>query len=177
MVLLASTPTRGVADIIETSIIFHLEYSGLNLDNNLNFSGYPFGREVGEDEMHLEYYVYIAVKELPPGTAWRQANDCYATRPSLALCESALSARMTALFARERAIMQFIGRNMRNFQEDSNTFAEAGVIRRERRRVAEDNALTELARQVMESIDGYPQRSLDCEPEVLVMDWNHDGWP
>ena len=84
---------------------------------------------------------------------------------------------MTALFARERAIMQYIGRNMRNFQEDSNTFAEAGVIRRERRQVADDNALTELARQVMESLDGYPQESLGCEPEVLVMDWNNDGWP
>ena len=177
MALLASTPTRGVAEIMESSIRFHLEYSGLNLDHNLNFSKYPFGREVGDDELHLEHYVYIAVKELPLQEAWRQANNSFATRPMLALCHGAIYSRMTALFARERAINEYIGRNMRNFQEDSNTFAEAGVIRRERRRVADDNALTELGRQVMESIDGYPQGSLDCEPEVLVMDWSNDGWP
>ena len=153
MALLASTPTRGVADIMEASLIFHLEYSALNLDNNLNFSRYPFARDVGDDELHLEYYVYIVLEELPPGKAWRQANDSFATRPSLALCESAVSARLTALFQRERAIMKFIGRNMRYFQEALNASAEAGVIRRERRWVQDENDLDELAQEVMRRIE------------------------
>ena len=96
MVLLASTPTRGVADIIETSIIFHLEFSGLNIENNLNFSGYPFSRRVDDDELDLEYYVYIALKELPPGEAWRQATNSFSARPNVNLGESAVSARLKA---------------------------------------------------------------------------------
>ena len=69
MALLASTPTRGVADIMEASIIFHLEYSGLNIENNYNYRmSMGYTRYVCEDEAHREHYVYLAVKPLPPQT-------------------------------------------------------------------------------------------------------------
>ena len=160
MVLLASTPTRGVADIMEASLIFHLEYSALNLDNNLNFSSkYHIARDTCDYEVHLEYYVYLAVKELTPQEAWEQANPQanakLPSRPNLALYESAVSVRLTALFQRERAIMKFLGRNWRFFEEALKKSAEAGpgVMSRERGWVEDEDDVDELAKWVMMRIE------------------------
>ena len=49
--------------------------------------------------------------------------------------------------------MKFLGRNMRYFQEALNASAEAGVIRRERGWVEDENDLDELAQWVMRRIE------------------------
>ena len=153
MVLLASTPTRGVADIMEASLIFNLEYSGINLQNNLNFSKYPFAREIYDDELHLEYYLYVVLKELPPGKAWRQENETNTIAKNLN--DSAVSARLNAMFQREQAIMKFLGRNWRFFEEALKKAAEAGpgVMNRERGWVEDEDDVDELAKWVMRRIE------------------------
>ena len=153
MVLLASTPTRGVADIMEASLIFNLEYSGVNLQNNLNFAKYPFAREVYNDELHLEYYLYVALRELPRGKKWRQENA--AKDIAKDLNDSAVSARLNAMFQREQAIMKFLGRNWRFFEEALKKAAEAGpgVMSRERGWVEDEDDVDELAKWVMMRIE------------------------
>ena len=69
LALLASTATRGEADMLEAAIIHHLEYSRLNLMYNCNYRMcLDYTRYACEDEAHREHYVYLAVKPLPPQT-------------------------------------------------------------------------------------------------------------
>ena len=59
----------GEADMLEAAIIHHLEYSGLNFENNYNCRmSLGYTRYACEDEAHREHYVYLAVKPLPPQT-------------------------------------------------------------------------------------------------------------
>ena len=58
--------------MMEAALIFHLEYSCLNIDNNYNWT---VSRDYGgegpdkEHEAHNEHFVYIVVKPLLPKTA------------------------------------------------------------------------------------------------------------
>ena len=83
--LLASTNTREGASTMEASIIFHIEQDGMNIDNNYNWTvSMDYGGEgpKHEDQAHLEHFVYIALKPLPPRTSEEQ--------------EAAASARLVA---------------------------------------------------------------------------------
>ena len=58
--------------MMEAAIIFHLEYSCFNIDNNYNWTvSRDYGGEGpdNEDEAHNEHFVYIVVKPLLPQTA------------------------------------------------------------------------------------------------------------
>ena len=69
LALLATTDTRGEADMMEAAIIHHLEYSRLNFENNCNYRMcLDYTRYACEDEAHREHYVYLALKPLPPQT-------------------------------------------------------------------------------------------------------------
>ena len=70
---------------MEASIIFHIEQDGMNIDNNYNWTvSMDYGGEgpKHEDQAHLEHFVYIALKPLPPRTSEEQ--------------EAAASARLVA---------------------------------------------------------------------------------
>ena len=57
---------------MEASIIFHIEQDGMNIDNNYNWTvSMDYGGEgpKHEDQAHLEHFVYIALKPLPPRTS------------------------------------------------------------------------------------------------------------
>ena len=69
MGLLASADTREGAFTMEASLIFYFEHDGLNIHNNYNWTvSKDYGGEgpKHEDQAHLEHFVYIALKPLPP---------------------------------------------------------------------------------------------------------------
>ena len=71
MGLLASADTREAAFTMEASLIFYFEHDGLNIRNNYNWTvSKDYGGEgpKHEDQAHLEHFVYIALKPLPPRT-------------------------------------------------------------------------------------------------------------
>lgn len=71
MGLLASADTREGAFMMEASLIFYFEHDGLNIHNNYNWTvSKDYGGEgpKHEDQAHLEHFVYIALKPLPPRT-------------------------------------------------------------------------------------------------------------
>ena len=56
---------------MEASLIFYFEHDGLNIRNNYNWTvSKDYGGEgpKHEDQAHLEHFVYIALKPLPPRT-------------------------------------------------------------------------------------------------------------
>ena len=69
LALLASTKTREGANMMESSLILHFETTAINAAYNYNWTtACDYGGEgpTREDEAHLEHFVYLAVKPLPP---------------------------------------------------------------------------------------------------------------
>ena len=69
LALLASTKTREGANMMESSLILHFETTAINAAYNYNWTtACDYGGEgpTREDEVHLEHFVYLAVKPLPP---------------------------------------------------------------------------------------------------------------
>ena len=123
MGLLASADTREGAFMMEASLIFYFEHDGLNIHNNYNWTvSKDYGGEgpKHEDQAHLEHFVYIALKPLPPRTieervaaesarldASGQAAELEARNPFNALevyDEIDLDREMQEMRAREREI-------------------------------------------------------------------------
>ena len=117
MGLLASADTREAAFTIEASLIFYFEHDGLNINNNYNWTvSKDYGGEgpKHEDQAHLEHFVYIALKPLPPRT--EEEREAAA---SARLVASGEAARLAELEARNpyANALEYLDEMDRNVQE------------------------------------------------------------
>ena len=83
--------------MMEAALIFHIEYSCLNIDNNYNWTvSRDYGGEGpdNEDEAHNEHFVYIVVKPLLPRTA--EERQAAASARLVASGEAAVLAQLEA---------------------------------------------------------------------------------
>ena len=117
MGLLASTDTREGANTMEASLIFHIEQDGMNIDNNYNWTvSMDYGGEgpKHEDQAHLEHFVYIALKPLPPRTSEEQ--EAAASARLVASGQAAVLAELEARNPYANAL-EYLDEMDRNVQE------------------------------------------------------------